>query len=371
MAEVKNVFPGGNTCHGFYSFYDYIVPPDARLKIVLKGGPGVGKSTLMKQLGQELLAAGHSLEFHWCSSDSDSLDALVLPEQEVAILDGTAPHIVEPRYPGVVDEIVNLGEFWNAGRLREYKTEIMATTALNSQYFALAYSRLREARVIYDEWISYYEPTINHSDVNQVIYELIEQVWQQADRRKNKHRNRSRHLFASAITPQGVVTHLPSLIQPNISVYQVIGNPGTGVDRVLAAVGQTAEYCGLHIQYYHNPFLPAHLEAVIIPSALMAVVDASGWVVDPGQTWLKRPNTTTIDLNTLTISSPDHRLMGNIEDARCRFASCLQAAIDHIRMAKEIHDELESFYVSAMNFARSETCRQQIKQRILQSIAVN
>ena len=261
MAEVKNVFPGGNTCHGFYSFYDYVVPPDARLKIILKGGPGVGKSTLMKQLGQELLDIGHSLEFHWCSSDSDSLDALVLPEQEIAILDGTAPHVVEPRYPGVVDEIVNLGDFWNADRLREYKTEIMGITALNSQYFALAYSRLREAKVIYDEWASYYEPTTSHTDVNQVIYELIEKIWQQANHRENKNHCRPRHLFASAITPQGVVTHLPSLIQPKINVYQVVGNPGTGVDRVLAAVGQAAEYRNLHIQYYHNPFQPAHLEA--------------------------------------------------------------------------------------------------------------
>jgi len=78
MAKVRHMFPGGNTCHGFYSFYHYIVPPDARRKIVLKGGPGVGKSTFMKNLAQDFMEAGCDIEFCWCSSDNQSLDSIVL-----------------------------------------------------------------------------------------------------------------------------------------------------------------------------------------------------------------------------------------------------------------------------------------------------
>jgi ABC-type lipoprotein export system ATPase subunit len=52
MAEgrVKMVFPGGNTCLGFYSFYNYIIGEEARRIFVLKGGPGTGKSTFMNIL---------------------------------------------------------------------------------------------------------------------------------------------------------------------------------------------------------------------------------------------------------------------------------------------------------------------------------
>ncbi|MDD4262209.1 MAG: hypothetical protein PHS89_08440, partial [Syntrophaceticus schinkii] len=86
MAEgrVKMVFPGGNTCLGFYSFYNYIIGEDAQRIWVLKGGPGTGKSTFMKQIGKELLERGIDLEFHWCSSDRDSLDALAIPSHQLA-----------------------------------------------------------------------------------------------------------------------------------------------------------------------------------------------------------------------------------------------------------------------------------------------
>ena len=47
-----------------------------------------------------------------CSSDNNSLDGIVIPKLKIAILDGTA-HVVDPVFPGVVDEIINLGQFWD------------------------------------------------------------------------------------------------------------------------------------------------------------------------------------------------------------------------------------------------------------------
>jgi broad-specificity NMP kinase len=92
------MFPGGNTCYGFYSFYDYITPGYAEEKIVLKGGPGVGKSTFMKNLAKDCSKQGIDVEYHWCSSDNNSLDGIVLGnKKQVCIVDGTAPHIVDPR----------------------------------------------------------------------------------------------------------------------------------------------------------------------------------------------------------------------------------------------------------------------------------
>ena len=43
--NVKRVFPGNNTPMGFFSYYDHILPKDATRVFVIKGGPGVGKST--------------------------------------------------------------------------------------------------------------------------------------------------------------------------------------------------------------------------------------------------------------------------------------------------------------------------------------
>ena len=38
------------------------------------------------------------------------LDGILIKEINVAMLDGTSPHVVDPLTPGAVDEILNLGD---------------------------------------------------------------------------------------------------------------------------------------------------------------------------------------------------------------------------------------------------------------------
>ena len=86
-------FLGANSPSGFYSLYDHLLSPEqARAIYILKGGPGCGKSTLMRQIGARAEEAGLETEYILCSGDPDSLDAVILPEKAVAIVDGTAPH---------------------------------------------------------------------------------------------------------------------------------------------------------------------------------------------------------------------------------------------------------------------------------------
>ena len=91
--KIADIFPGGNTSKGFYSFYRYILSQDeARRIICIKGGPGTGKSSLMKKVGQFFNEKGYNIEYHHCSSDNNSLDGVVIKGLNVAILDGTSPH---------------------------------------------------------------------------------------------------------------------------------------------------------------------------------------------------------------------------------------------------------------------------------------
>ncbi|SHK14198.1 hypothetical protein SAMN02745975_03743 [Geosporobacter subterraneus DSM 17957] len=90
--KIKRVFPGGNTAKGFFSYYDNIIGKEANRLFIIKGGPGVGKSSFMKKIGYEMTEKGYDVEFHQCSSDNGSLDGVVIPALKVAIIDGTAPH---------------------------------------------------------------------------------------------------------------------------------------------------------------------------------------------------------------------------------------------------------------------------------------
>ena len=103
-------FMGANTPEGFYSLFDGLYSAaEGWRAFVIKGGPGTGKSTLMKRIAAEADARGLFCERIHCSSDPNSLDAVILPGLKIAVADGTPPHAIEPRYPGVCEKIVDLG----------------------------------------------------------------------------------------------------------------------------------------------------------------------------------------------------------------------------------------------------------------------
>ncbi|WP_312644245.1 hypothetical protein [Hydrogenoanaerobacterium sp.] len=86
-------FLGANTPQGFVSRFDQLADPaDGWRKFILKGGPGTGKSGLMKRLAAELSHRCNHLELIHCASDINSLDAVIVPDIKASIADGTAPH---------------------------------------------------------------------------------------------------------------------------------------------------------------------------------------------------------------------------------------------------------------------------------------
>lgn len=90
-------FLGANSPQGFYSLYDQLIKiEDAAAVYILKGGAGCGKSTLMRQVALAAEDENEQVEYILCSGDPDSLDAIVLPAQGVALVDGTAPHAAAP-----------------------------------------------------------------------------------------------------------------------------------------------------------------------------------------------------------------------------------------------------------------------------------
>jgi len=105
----RHYFLGGNTPQGFYSYYDYLIDSEKVKKVyVIKGGPGTGKSTLMKSAAAWGEDNGYEVDYLHCSSDPSSLDGVII-DGDIAMVDGTSPHIVDPKNPGCVETIVNMG----------------------------------------------------------------------------------------------------------------------------------------------------------------------------------------------------------------------------------------------------------------------
>lgn len=147
-----HLFAAANTYKGFRSCFEEIFEKSGLEKVyILKGGPGVGKSTLMKKAAFTASEKGMNPIYYHCSSDPGSLDGVIVPEKGCAILDGTAPHVFDPVYPGARDIIVNLGQAWNLDVLNQHKKSIIHLSDNKGMCYKAAYRLLSAAKSTDDE----------------------------------------------------------------------------------------------------------------------------------------------------------------------------------------------------------------------------
>lgn len=145
MAQIQ-YFLGANSPTGFYSLYDQLIDREtARGLYILKGGAGCGKSSFMRRVARHAQAAGYDAEYILCSGDPESLDAVLFPALGIALVDGTAPHIIEPKYPGVVERYVNLGHFYDSEALQAVRGAVMEETKGYQRHYKRCYRCLSAA----------------------------------------------------------------------------------------------------------------------------------------------------------------------------------------------------------------------------------
>ena len=265
----RHLFPGGNSSKGFYSFYRYVLTQDDAKRILcIKGGPGTGKSQLMKKVGAYFGQKGYTIEYHHCSSDPNSLDGVLVKELNIALLDGTSPHMIDPINPGAVDEILNMGDALDMEILTKSKKEIISLNKEIGKNFKRAYRYLGSAKCIHDDWSSLNYETLDSNKVSNLIENLKNNIFK-AD--KVGYGN-ERHLFATAITPDGIITYADSLSSSFKTKYILTGGPGLGKTDILKFIGSCGQKKGYFIEYMHDPFIPERIEHIFIPEICTCIL---------------------------------------------------------------------------------------------------
>lgn len=351
---IKRVFPGNNTSEGFYSYYDYIIDGEAKKFFIIKGGPGVGKSSFIKKIGKEMLEKGYDVEFHHCSSDSQSLDGIAIPDLKIAIIDGTAPHIVDPKYPAVIDKILHFDEFLNEENIRIHKDEILAVTLEKKKSFQRAYRFLAAAKCIRDDMEDIYEEACHLGKFNRAIGNLIDEFLGSIPYSEEK--GRIRHLFGSAYTPDGHVDYYDTIIGPFQNVIYINGAYVKGVSSLLQQIADEAIRKGLSVEAYHEPLVPRNIETLIIPNADIAITTSEKY---------KEKNMKTIDFEDFMERSILERYRERLAEDQHLFKEIVEKGLANIRKAKEKHGVLEGFYADNMDFEKIEELRKKIIAEIM------
>lgn len=356
--KARHYFPGNNTPEGFFSYYQDIIAQIEAEKIwCIKGGPGVGKSTFMKRIGEDLLAEGHEVDFLHCSSDNNSLDGIVIRDQNVALIDGTSPHVVDPINPGAVDTIIHLGDFWNEAGIRKNRIAMIKTNERIHDIFTHAYGYLSAAGEVYKIIESIERKKIKEARLHKVAAELISH--ELAHREIGKETGKLKRFFASAITPNGLEHFIPTLIEGLEKIYLIRSSIGSGSDLILNLFLENARMRGYDVQAFYCPMKPSNkIEHLLIPELSLAILTSNSYhELDLPD---EQEGVTVIEMNEMEteIIAPFEAEVE--QDSLNKLDDLLKRGIECLKAAKKEHDMLETYYIPNMDFNGIEALRREI-----------
>lgn len=347
-------FLGANSKDGFYSLMDRLIDPaEARAVYILKGGPGCGKSSLMKKVGQAAQDAGYNPQYIYCSGDPDSLDGLVIEELGVAFCDGTAPHIVEPRYPGAVERYVNLGECYDTAALAGHKGKIMELMAGYQGAYRRAYRCLKGAGQLMEDNLELLETEVLKAKIKKRAKGIVA-------REIPKHGGGGKvaERFLSAVTCKGQVCLFETVDKLCKRVYELADSYGLSHLLLEELLGAAVER-GHDVVVCPDPMAPNRLQHLLLPEVGVAFVSGPPELPYPGKPYRR------IRLDAMADQEELRRHKARIRFSRKVARALLDEGMETLAAEKALHDELEKVYNPHVDFDQVYAIANAVTEEVL------
>lgn len=353
MAKIRRMFPGGNTASGFYSFHDNIMGPNREKFYILKGMPGGGKSSLMKEIGRRALKEGFTVEYHHCPSDPESIDGLVIQELKVGIVDGTAPHIVDPIYPGLMDRLIDLVQYIDEDILKPSKNDIIKAKRNNKKAYGKAFTYFKTAKIIYKLIEENNRDGVDFKGINREGSLLIDEIFSEKPSGSGEFFFKERHLFSNANTPEGFIDYTDSILEGVKRVIYIEGDMGTGKAEILNRLIEEGRIRDYSLEVYHNSTIPEEVETLIIKD-----IDTCITSNRRGHEYAYK----RINLNQYF----DEKIKDD-KDYQT-YDLLISKGIYHLSKARENHEILEKAYRLAINYDEINRVKEELAEEIFHNI---
>jgi len=340
MKPKLSFFLGANTPAGFYSLYDQMLPPEeARRIFLLKGGAGCGKSSLLRRVGAALEEAGEKVEYIRCSGDPDSLDAVICPRLGVAVADATAPHVLEPRLPGVVESYIDLGRFYDHAALTSQREEIAAAVESYQGHYKRAYRCLTAAAQLAEDSRSLLDtPILEAKALKRARGILSREV-----RKTGRQAGRVKQRFLGAVSCQGVVCDFSAVEVLCKRVYELSDTFGLA-GGMLTALGAGCLSAGYDVILCPSPLFPERAEHLIVPELGLGFVTSTPALPWPGRAYRR------VRLDAMADSEILRKYKARLKFSRKVQAAILEEGVEALEQAKAAHDGLEALYNPHVDF---------------------
>ncbi len=334
-------FAASNSAHGFHSYYsDCFDDASIGRVFVIKGGPGTGKSRFMREVSKYAEALGWSAQMIYCSSDADSLDGVVLRKngEAVAFLDGTAPHVYEPKSPGVREELINLGAFWDASRLRGQGEEIRRLHEQKMTGYRAAYRYLSAYGAVYQNRREKILPYVRQNAVSDYARKLMQQI-------PNGNGFEVKTTLMRSVGMGGAVG-FDTFASRAKKLYLIEDCKGCS-EYFMGELYRIAVEKRLRVRVSGNPILPEIIDGLFLSESGVAFVL---WNGEPPQIPHKR-----IAMRRFLKNAELRTVRETVNFDGRMLEALLGEALEQMQTVRRAHFELEKIYASAMDFSEKES----------------
>lgn len=339
-------FLGSNSPKGFYSKFDQLFNyKEGCRSVLIKGGPGTGKSTVLKKTASVLKDKGANTELIYCMADTDSLDAIITEDGVFSMLDATLPHAVEPKYPGAYEEILDFSDCWDKSVLKNNAEKIIALFDANRELHAKARKYISSAAELLEEAARLSMETLLPEKITRTANRICAREFGKKRRRAGKEKLR----FLSAVTDKGVFMfqNTPKLLCDKI--YVVEDDCGAASRIFMNTVRRMALDYGFDIITCRCGIFPGEKnEHIFIPEIRLGFMTSNR-----RHPVLAQPYR-VIHAKRFLSEKQTGKSKLQIRFCLRTAAELLNEASAFMKEAKAIHDRLEEKYIAAMDFEKAE-----------------
>ncbi len=351
----RRYFAASNSSRGFKNYYGECFS-DARVDrlYIIKGGSGTGKSHLLRTIASQAEEKGYTVEYYYCSSDVNSLDGILILEKKIGILDGTAPHTTDPIYPGIRDEIVNVGDFWDTEALSKKKEIISSLIDQKKSLYAQVYRNLACGRIFEEQIRQWILPYIRQEKMNRAVQRLF------SDIKKGAGFSQTMRL-CEAISTDGAFAF--DTLEQGQMLFFLQDRYGIA-DLFLNEVRRCAKEKGQPIDYSVRPLTKTQLRIVALPDVGICFSCVEDTLLQN-----RKPKQKIINMERFLSTKDLSRYRNRIRFCKKSRDACFEEAYQILGQIKSLHAKLEECYIGCMDFAKKEAYTKTLSERIFGSVS--
>ncbi len=342
----RRCFAAANSADGFRNYYGEIFT-DARVDrlYIIKGGPGTGKSRFMREVAHRARACGYAVTEYLCSSDSSSLDGLLLTREgfpALGFLDGTAPHLREPVLPGVQDEMINLGQFWDSRLLAGQRDTVRRLKEAKAAAYGRAYAYLNGVGAVARAVEGLLSPCVREEGLEGLAGRLLRRV-------PSTRAFEVTPALRRAVSMGGEVTlHCFEEAAVNAGGCIAVAEEHYGLGgRLTASLLRLSEARRHRVWVSYDPILPDKADGLYYPDAGLCVLVGHAEIPEGG-------TVRALSLRRYTHPEALREVRGELRRAAALKSKLTDAALHSLQQASALHFELERIYSAAMDFRAKE-----------------